>query len=264
VAEVLVVDRADFFGGDWPQGFVPLAGDAAAAFLDAAWRRGRFVDRPQAEQNPAWKQWIPYCVLRCGCREAAPAGGTAASGAAATGLFWVQRTSGQSEPRLHGSWSIGLGGHVEPIDGAAGDRQESGAECFLRSLERELAEELTLARPLPKPRFVGLLCDDLTPVGQVHAGLVYVCDLAADLAAARQAVGVREISKLRGGFGSLVEFRELWQDPARFESWSQFLIRAGLAGPTGGSSPGLATARAADPDGSAKTPTRRPSAPPAI
>jgi predicted NUDIX family phosphoesterase len=230
---VFVVDRASLFGGEWPHGFVPLAGAAARAFLDQAHGLGRFEARPDAERTPAWKQWIPYCVLRCRQRHPADAEGLApATGPA--GLFCVQRTSGQGEARLHGSWSIGLGGHVEPEDQAP-EGAEHGANFFQRALARELAEELHLAGGVTPPRFVGLLNDDQTPVGRVHAGLVYVCDLVTDLEAARRQVTVREISKMRGGFGSLVEFRELWQDPARFESWSQFLVQAGVAGPMGAS-----------------------------
>lgn len=234
MAQVFVVDRAAFFDGAWPQGFVGMAGADATSFLEAACRRGRFVERPLAEQTPAWKQWIPYCVLRCR-RDAAPADeGLSPGSRELQGIFRVQRTSGQGEARLHGAWSIGLGGHVEPVDRTAPDAG-SGATFFGRSLARELTEELLLARELPEPRFVGLLNDDRTPVGRVHAGLVYVCDLEADLEAARGLVGIREISKMHGCFGSLVEFRELWQDPARFESWSQFLVQAGVAGPMGAS-----------------------------
>jgi hypothetical protein len=59
VSEVFVVDRAAFFGGDWPQGFTPLAGAAATDLLARAADAGRYVDRPTAERRPAWKQWIP-------------------------------------------------------------------------------------------------------------------------------------------------------------------------------------------------------------
>ena len=230
MAEVFVVDRAAFFGGAWPQGFVPLAGAAGADFLARARSLGRFVARDTAEQTPAWKQWIPYCAIRC-------AGRTAGPDPAPEGIFRVQRTNGQSEARLHGLWSIGLGGHVEPEDAVPSPGEpETAARFFARSLWRELREELHFGRSPPgQPRFLGLLNDDSTPVGQVHAGLVYVLDLAVDLARAAESLRVREISKMRGGFGSLVEFRNLWQDPSRFESWSQFLVRAGVAGPMGAS-----------------------------
>jgi predicted NUDIX family phosphoesterase len=235
MAQVFAVERAAFFGGEWPQGFVAVTGATASGFLDDAHRRGRFVERAVAEQTPAWKQWIPYCVLRCRSAVASPHEGLEPARGTLDGVFRVERTSGQGEARLHGAWSIGLGGHVEPVDRGDGDGTEHGAGFFERALARELAEELRLGTSLPAPRFVGLLNDEQTPVGRVHAGLVYVCDLVTDLDAARRMVAVREIGKMRGGFGSLVEFGELWQDPSRFESWSQFLVQAGVAGPMGDS-----------------------------
>jgi predicted NUDIX family phosphoesterase len=227
MAQVFVVDRAAFFGGAWPQGFVPLAGAAAASLLADACARGRFVDRALAEATPAWKQCIPYCVLRC-----SPAGQPFGRGAH-DGVFAVRRTKGQSEARLHGAWSIGIGGHVEPVDGAPA--AALGATFFLAALGRELAEELELRHiGTLEPRFLGLLNDDSTEVGAVHAGLVYAVDVELPVAAAAEVLRVRERSKMRGGFTHLVEFQELWQNPAQFESWSQLLVRAGIAGPMGG------------------------------
>lgn len=227
MAQVFVVDRAAFFGGAWPQGFVPLHGAAARSLLADAGARGRFVDRALAETTPAWKQWIPYCVLRC-----APPG-QPFGGGAHDGVFVVRRTKGQSEARLHGALSIGIGGHVEPVDGdpaaAAGDA------FFLASLGRELAEELDLRHiAMPAPRFLGLLNDDGTEVGAVHAGLVYAVDLPLPVATAADVLRIRERSKMRGGFTHLVEFQELWQNPVQFESWSQLLVGAGIAGSMGG------------------------------
>ncbi len=227
MSEVHVVERAGFFDGNWPQGFLPIAAHAAGPFLDRALARGRFVDRREAEATPAWKQWIPYCLLRCGA-----AGGPDPAG---RGLFVVRRSGGQSETRLHGSWSIGLGGHVEPDDAQSGFAAGAdGTAFFAAALRRELAEELDLRRlDLPRPRLVGLVNDDRTEVGRVHAGLVYVVDLGLPLHLAAEQVGIREISKMNGGFTSLVEFFELWQNPNQFESWSRLLVRAGIAVPMG-------------------------------
>ena len=63
VERVLVVRRADFFGGEWPQGFLPVPRAEGQDLLDRFWRQGFFVDRPQAEANPEWKQPIPYCAV---------------------------------------------------------------------------------------------------------------------------------------------------------------------------------------------------------
>lgn len=220
MSEVLVVDRAAFFGGDWPQGFQPIAADAAEAFLRRATQAARFEPRSIAETKPAWKQWIPYCVLRCDGQEAV----------GEPGIFLVQRTRGQGEARLHGAWSIGLGGHVEPEDAVGdGSWRERGADFFARSLLRELREELDWRLDdVPKPQLVGLINDDSTEVGSVHAGLAYVLHLQLPLAQAKERVGIREISKMRGGFTHLAELRKLWQNPAALESWSRLLMEHGI------------------------------------
>lgn len=251
--QVFVVDRDAFFGGgDWPQGYHRL--DNAPEFLARAFELGRFVDREEAEATPAWKQWIPYCMLRCGSWNGEV--GTEQA-AAERGVLLVQRTKKGSETRLHESWSLGLGGHINPIDiglHALGITSEGSSDTHLAegltdaatpaeqffetALNRELQEELRLppASELPRPRLLGLINDDSTEVGQVHAGLAYTLDLELPLTAARELVGIREISKMRGAFTSLVEFAKLWHTPSQFESWSQFLIQAEIVGAMGGSS----------------------------
>jgi predicted NUDIX family phosphoesterase len=207
--QVFVVRRRDFFGGDWPQGFVALDGDTGTAMLDAFRRQGQFVDRAAAEADPEWKQPIPYCAILRG-RE----------------IFVVQRKRTQSETRLHDLLSIGLGGHVNP----EADPPPDGASFFASTLRRELGEELQIAPSAPAPAFCGLLNDDSNPVGKVHVGLVYLLRLPVGATPPAE-VGVREISKMAGGFRDLVESENLWQDPSRFESWSAILLVAGIFGP---------------------------------
>ena len=61
------------------------------------------------------------------------------------------------------------------------------------ALRREWHEELDVDF-VPDFRFVGLLNDDTTAVGQVHLGLVYEAD------AAGRPVAIRETEKLSGAF----------------------------------------------------------------
>lgn len=211
--QVFVVRRSDFFAGAWPQGFVPLQGKAATDLLARFHARGFFAARDEAEQQPAWKQPIPYCVLRVPGQ-----------------VFCVQRKTAQTESRLHGRLSIGIGGHVNPpaATGGSPDAASAGAAAFFGSaLARELAEELHGTEvPEFTPAFLGLLNDDTEAVGRVHVGLVFAADWPGDRA--RQ-VRVREVSKMAGGFRPLAELQPLWQDPTRFESWSRMLFEAGIA-----------------------------------
>ena len=213
--QVFVVERSDFFSGNWPQGYVPL-GDDAARLLAEFGRRGFFVDRPAAEKNPQWKQLIPYCVLRKPGQ-----------------IFCVERKKAQTESRLHNLMSIGIGGHVNPQVVAP---EQDGAAFLSAALQQELDEELFLPvaasnEHASSPKLLGLLNDDATEVGSVHVGLVYAIDFADDRDAN---VAVREVSKMAGGFRHLAELANLWQDPARFESWSRMLFQAGVAHQVGG------------------------------
>ncbi len=216
VERVLVVRRADFFGGAWPQGFVPVPDGEGESLLASLWQQGFFVDRPEAEGNPAWKQPIPYCVLLRGDE-----------------VFCVERTRGQSEQRLHGLLSIGLGGHVNPEDDGAGHRESHPTgHRFGPALHRELDEELHMPWPsCAPPRFLGILNDDSNAVGQVHMGLVFCVDVAPTCAVSQEAapaVEVRETRKMRGGFTRLAALEPVWQDPTRFESWSRLILAAGI------------------------------------
>ncbi len=138
------------------------------------------------EQDPSFKQVIPYLVLRDGAR-----------------YFLMQRTSAGGDSRLHGRYSIGVGGHLNP-----GDRG------LLGGLRREWNEEL-VADFVPRFRLVALLNDDTTAVGAVHLGAVYLAD------AAGRSVAIRETDKLTGAFaepGAVAAVRD------RLETWSSLVF----------------------------------------
>jgi predicted NUDIX family phosphoesterase len=150
-------------------------------------RRGAYRPRSAMEGDPAWKQVIPYPVLRDG-----------------EDWFLMRRTSAGSDPRLHDRYSIGVGGHVNPEDGALdGDLEPA--------LRREWHEELVVDF-VPTFRFVGLLNDDSTPVGEVHLGLVYEGD------AGGRPVAIRETDKLSGSF---VPSAAVGAVADRLETWSR-------------------------------------------
>jgi predicted NUDIX family phosphoesterase len=151
--------------------------------LEAIEQQGRYEPRDAMERDPAFKQVIPYLVLRDGER-----------------YFLMRRTRAGRDERLHDRYSIGVGGHLNPGDG--------GLDGGLR---REWAEELE-ADFVPTFRLVGLLNDDTTDVGSVHLGVVYVAD------AAGRPVAIRETDKLTGRFVDPAAVAEV---EAELESWSQ-------------------------------------------
>ncbi len=183
---VLVVPRDVVIAEPW-RGLRtdPAALAEAIAAID---RHGRFEPRAAMEVDPAWKQVIPYLVLRDDER-----------------WFLMRRTRAGADVRLHERWSIGVGGHLNP-----GDRDLAGG------LEREWREELAAAF-VPEFRPVGLLNDDETDVGTVHVGVVYEAD------AAGRTVTVREVDKLSGSFAPGSEVAAVRD---RLESWSELVFDA--------------------------------------
>jgi len=188
VERVLVLPRDRVPGGCDFTG-VREASDATMAALHAATTaHGEFMDRPLAEEDPALKQLIPYVVVRDGAL-----------------VYLMERTDAGGDPRLHGKASIGVGGHLNPVD--------EGEDPLTDGLRREWAEEL-VADWEPEFRLVGLLNDDSNPVGSVHLGVVF------EVEAAGQSVEVREQDKLTGRFATLPEVRAAWD---RMETWSRLV-----------------------------------------
>ncbi len=83
-------------------------------------------------------------------------------------------------------------------------------------MHRELAEEVIIDTPYVE-QCIGLINDDHTPVGRVHLGVVHLFDVE------RPAVRPHEPEILDAGFRPA---SELLADLDRFESWSQYCLRA--------------------------------------
>jgi predicted NUDIX family phosphoesterase len=148
-----------------------------------------FLPRDEAENDPTFKQLIPYLVLRHRGE-----------------VFHYRRGGGGGEKRLAAQRSIGLGGHITSADG-------SPTQAYRAGLLRELAEEVEIGDY--RERCIGLINDDRTPVGRVHLGIVHLLDLKS------ATVRCLEDSLAAGGFASLGELR---QQIETFETWSQFLL----------------------------------------
>ena len=106
---VLVVPTAVFHRLGHFQGF---CGDTRSLPARAcSIRRIPATSRGSAmEQDPSFKQLIPYVIFRH--RDAS----------GQTRLFQYTRGKGQGESRLHAKRSIGIGGHISADDAAAGQR----------------------------------------------------------------------------------------------------------------------------------------------
>jgi predicted NUDIX family phosphoesterase len=188
VERVLVLPRGRVPGGCDFTGLRTADEAALGAMGEAVASHGRFLDRPIAEANPAFKQLIPYVVVRQGEL-----------------VFLMERSDGGGDPRLHRKASIGVGGHLNPVDG--------GADPLDAGLRREWSEEL-IADWEPRFRLIGTLNDDSNPVGSVHLGIVFEVD------AAGRELAVRERDKLSGRWA---DSATLVAAGARLETWSRLV-----------------------------------------
>ncbi len=126
-----------------------------------------FLPRSRAEQDPSFKQIIPYVILTHQGRV----------------LHYVRGKKG-GEQRLASKGSIGIGGHVN--EGDNGLVAMDGA-AYATAVQREISEELQLNTGYSN-RIVALLNDDSNEVGQVHLGIVHVFHLENDHVSAGEAV----------------------------------------------------------------------------
>ena len=177
---------------------VSKAGARLSDYMEAMQLWGRFVERGPAETNPSLKQIIPYCVLCSRDR-----------------VFLMRRRAGGGEQRLHDKLSLGVGGHINPVD-SAGPTDSEGHDAVAtlhRGLLRELHEELWIEAP-PQPVCLGVLNDDSNEVGQVHLGIVFRLDVEDS------DVRVREHDSLEGSFVTVTELNAV---RSRLETWSQLV-----------------------------------------
>ncbi|MFT4177223.1 MAG: hypothetical protein QM627_11280 [Luteolibacter sp.] len=193
--QVLVVPRALFeeigaFDG------VKTEGLQAAVEKLLAPQNHFFMDRALAEEDPTHKQLIPYCVFRCGDR-----------------ILHYTRGKAGGESRLHAKISVGVGGHVNPVDMGEGRK---GAAAYHAAVTREIEEELELEGAHPH-EIIALLNDDSNPVGQVHLGIIHLVELTSD------EVTAREDALADLGFAPIDLLNGEWFD--RLETWSQFCVR---------------------------------------
>ena len=193
--EILVVPRELFDGLGSFQGLTTETDHYIPTLLDPA--NNFFMDREAAEEDPAFKQIIPYSIFRFGDHY----------------LHYVRGKSG-GESRLHAQGSLGIGGHINPVD----ERSDPlGHATYVAGVAREIDEEIILPSQ-PRQRIVALLNDDSNPVGRVHLGVVHLFELESREAQAREDA----LSDLQ--FKSAEDLKGPLYD--NLESWSQFCVDA--------------------------------------
>jgi predicted NUDIX family phosphoesterase len=153
----------------------------------------QYRPRSEVEEDPSFKQIIPYVVFR-----------------SVDAVFCYTRGKSQGEVRLHRLRSLGVGGHVSEDDARGG----KSLDAYESAMRRELDEEVEVASP-GRIRRVGLINDDSTPVGQVHLGVVHLYELE------HPHVSAREEGLAEAGFIPLSNILTIQHE---FETWSQICI----------------------------------------
>jgi len=155
-----------------------------------------FMDRELAEGDPTHKQLIPYAIFK-----------------AKDKILCYERGQSGGEGRLHAKLSLGVGGHINPVDSSA---DPLGEETYYAAVNREFSEELNIQTNYQQS-ILGLVNDDANEVGKVHLGVVHLVELDSE-----------EVTANEKGIANL-QFRTIQQlnEPEifdRLESWSQIAL----------------------------------------
>ncbi len=150
-----------------------------------------FMLRDEAEYNFEHKQIIPYVVVHH-----------------KDNFLLLQRTSNQSEKRLHNKYSLGIGGHINPVSSL------NYENIIIDSLYRELNEEVQV-NDHDTLNFAGIINDDSNSVSKVHLGLLYVLEVLSP------EFEVLEKDKMTARWVSESDLKDYYEG---FETWSQIVF----------------------------------------
>jgi len=182
---VLVVPTEDVRGvlGDM-EGLVYVSKEKVEELI----RKGFFVEREKAELNEEWRQIIPYIVMIDKGK-----------------VLLMKRTKKQSESRLHGLYSVGVGGHINDED------SQDPVEAFKKGMEREIKEEVDV--DIKKLELLGVINDLSSPVSRVHLGILYLAE-----------VSFRRIKEKELFEWKLVKMEEVFDYEEGMEGWSKIAL----------------------------------------
>ena len=151
-----------------------------------------YLNRSEAEQDRRYKQLIPYVLVICNGK-----------------ILRYRRGRGGQETRLHGLYSVGIGGHISEEDHGL----FSTCLGYHEGMRRELMEEIAIDEG--KEAAVAVINDDSTDVGYVHFGVVHV------MHASNEAIVGRRSGILNPEF---IPIAEAVKDTSDYESWSRFCL----------------------------------------
>lgn len=148
------------------------------------------TQRPECETNYRLKQLVCYGFITYKDQ-----------------IFIAKRLNKQSEKRLHDLYSIGIGGHANPIDMPIID-------SLKENMIRELNEETYIKDY--DINLYGFINDNSNDVGKVHLGVVYKINLL------NPELSIKETDKMEGKFVPISNIHDYYKG---METWSQILIK---------------------------------------
>lgn len=185
---ILVIKRSHLF--NHAAAFQGLSTDNIEGLLNIIISRQEFLPRSLMEQDPTYKQIIPYLVFRYNDR-----------------YFLMQRKSSASEQRLKNKFTLGIGGHMRQEDMRAGTSIFDWAR-------REFYEEVAYSGEL-KITTLGFINDDSNEVGKVHLGIALLVE--------GDSTDIAIKSELKQGMLVTLDECGIYFD--RLETWSQILYQ---------------------------------------
>lgn len=152
-----------------------------------------YQNRSEAEQDKSSKQLIPYALILCNGK-----------------ILRYRRGKGGQETRLHGLYSVGIGGHISEEDNGLFAGSQLGYHDAMR---RELMEEVAI--DVEKETAVAVINDDSTEVGFVHLGVVHIVNVSDEAVAGNRSGIVAP---------EFVPISDAMKNAEAYESWSRFCL----------------------------------------
>ena len=155
--KIMVVKQETLFAKKHFDGFISAS---EFDFESVILKNFEWMDKEQAEADPAYKQPIGYSIIY---------------NPTSRKVFFYQRSKidkNYAEKRLQEKWSCGVGGHIEKVDTRKGNPIH---ESVLREIQEEI--EITGKKHM---QVLGYINDDSNDVGKVHFGILYLVIIDSD------------------------------------------------------------------------------------
>ena len=192
MSEMIMVTDAKWLNASFGEDSSNVISIKENAFIKSIEFNHKFIERDVAETDDNYKQIVSYCLISTG-----------------DDIFITQRTTKQTEKRLHNRYSFGIGGHISFID-------TKNSNIIITGMLRELFEEIDIQCPYTYD-FLGIINDNSSEVNAVHTGVCFLVKLDNKLCS------VKEKEKMHGFW---INKSEIEQYMDGLEGWSKILINS--------------------------------------